>query len=700
MSASHAPYPSLNQAWYALRKSFVEWRWEEQLEEVLRFSESAKIDEVIVVVNAEEFNVPHLDIDSFSRSRRMLQTIRDELSSDGIVFSLNPWTTTGHLDRGRTLPGHLRGVQTMTDIDGLSTDTCCCPLDAGWRSYISKLWEWFAELDPRVVWIEDDIRSFNHTPIDNSCFCPLHIGAFSRKTGISCDLASLSEKLLRHGSPDPLRRQWLAFQNDVMQETIKVLVDSVHRVNPKIMIGLMSSGPESHVLEGRDWPELATILRGSAGNFVSRPPLYIYEEKSLSELYSGPTSIRRTRAAFQSQGIELSEVENVPFSIYAKSQAMTFCQIASSILSGCDGVTLNLFDHLGSPISDTPEYGKMLGDSRGWLDAIRQAIPGKAPFSGIGLLHHDQSAATAFLDDGNGYSGLRDRGDGWVRPLEALGFSTTWDIVNCDTVALSGQTVRSFSAVQIQSLLEKSVILDLEAVQCLADMGWGSEVTGVSVSKTGPIHSFGPLAAEHLHHPAFGGGKGVFLTATLPDLVNDGQLGLFTLASDAITISSLVDNELRGICPLFTLYQNSLGGRVATLAYNINTVGHAGGFLHPYRKAQMQKVLEWLSDGPIPLRVDAPSRVLPLRQDGPSCTLASALNVSLDTWNGVTLHLATGGRLVKTVESLNESGQWAEVPPALLDYKPDCLEIHSTESFQLAKPVVFRIVWGGGDILL
>jgi hypothetical protein len=248
--------------------------------------------------------------------------------------------------------------------------------------------------------------------------------------------------------------------------------------------------------------------------------------------------------------------------------------------------------------------------------------------------------------------------------------------------------------------LEKGVILDLEAVQCLADMGWGSEVTGVSVSKTGPIHSFGPLAAEHLHHPEFGGGKGVFLTATLPDLVNDGQLGLFTLASDAITISSLVDNELRGICPLFTLYQNSLGGRVATLAYNINTVGHAGGFLHPYRKAQMQKVLEWLSDGPIPLRVDAPSRVLPLRQDGPSCTLASALNVSLDTWNGVTLHLATGGRLVKTVESLNESGQWAEVPPALLDYKPDCLEIHSTESFQLAKPVVFRIVWGGGNILL
>jgi hypothetical protein len=66
----------------------------------------------------------------------------------------------------------------------------------------------------------------------------------------------------------------------------------------------------------------------------------------------------------------------------------------------------------------------------------------------------------------------------------------------------------------------------------------------------------------------------------------------------------------------------------------------------------------------------------------------------------VTLHLATGGRLVKTVESLNESGQWAEVPLALLDYKPDCLEIHSTESFQLAKPVVFRIVWGGGNILL
>jgi hypothetical protein len=242
--------------------------------------------------------------------------------------------------------------------------------------------------------------------------------------------------------------------------------------------------------------------------------------------------------------------------------------------------------------------------------------------------------------------------------------------------------------------LEKGVILDLEAVQCLADMGWGSEVTGVSVSKTGPIHSFGPLAAEHLHHPAFGGGKGVFLTATLPDLVNDGQLGVFTLASDAIAISSLVDNELRCICPLFTLYQNSLGGRVATLAYNINTVGHAAGFLHPYRKVQMQRVLEWLSNGPLPLRVDAPSRVLPLRQDGPGCTLASAFNVSLDTWNDVTFNLSTGGRQVKTVESLNEAGEWVKVSPALVDYKPDCLEIRSMVPFQLSKPVVFRIVWG------
>ena len=224
-------------------------------------------------------------------------------------------------------------------------------------------------------------------------------------------------------------------------------------------------------------------------------------------------------------------------------------------------------------------------------------------------------------------------------------------------------------------------------------MGWGSAMTGVSVSRVGPIHSFGPLAAEHLHDPAFGGGKSIFLTATLPDLVNDGQLGLFSLASDAVAISSLVDNELRGICPLFTLYRNPLGGRVATLAYNINTVGYAAGFFHPYRKMQMQKVLEWLSNGPTPLRVDALSRVLPLRQDGPGCTLASAFNVSLDTWNEVTLHLSTSGRQVRTVESLNEAGEWAEVAPNLVDFKPDRLGIRSMVPFQLSKPVVFRIIW-------
>jgi hypothetical protein len=111
----------------------------------------------------------------------------------------------------------------------------------------------------------------------------------------------------------------------------------------------------------------------------------------------------------------------------------------------------------------------------------------------------------------------------------------------------------------------------------------------------------------------------------------------------------------------------------------------------------MQKVLEWLSDGPVPLWVDAPSRVLPLRQDGPKCTLVSAFNVSLDTWHGVKFHVSTAGRNIKKIESLNEKGEWRIVPPSHIESQPDCLQIRSEASFQLAKPVVFRLMWGGSS---
>ncbi len=71
-----------------------------------------------------------------------------------------------------------------------------------------------------------------------------------------------------------------------------------------------------------------------------------------------------------------TEVDNWPFSIYSKSQGFTKTQMSISFIFGADGVTLNLFDHMGNSISDFPECAGLLKENKPFFSAIKDACYG------------------------------------------------------------------------------------------------------------------------------------------------------------------------------------------------------------------------------------------------------------------------------------------------------------------------------------
>ena len=167
---------------YALRRTLPPWSFKANLAELDTLC-AAQIEELIVKVDTEEFSHGQVPLDFLRAYQEKLFAIRDKLNKLGIRYSLNPWITQGHTDRGRHAGAQLPGIQTMVNFDGKASSACACPLSKVWQEHTCTAWQLYAETKPYVMWVEDDIRSFNHGAVSFGCFCPLHMARFSALAG-------------------------------------------------------------------------------------------------------------------------------------------------------------------------------------------------------------------------------------------------------------------------------------------------------------------------------------------------------------------------------------------------------------------------------------------------------------------------------------------------------------------------------------
>ncbi len=162
------------QAWYVLRRTLPPWSFEKNLQELVKCLPRYRVNEIIVKVDTEEFTHGQPPLKWVKRYQKNLFRLRDEMKNMGILYSLNPWITVGHNDRGRDARRLLPGLRTMVGHDGTKCTCCACPLSPVWRENTSRVWTIYAQTRPHVIWVEDDIRTFNHAPVRFGCFCFYH----------------------------------------------------------------------------------------------------------------------------------------------------------------------------------------------------------------------------------------------------------------------------------------------------------------------------------------------------------------------------------------------------------------------------------------------------------------------------------------------------------------------------------------------
>jgi hypothetical protein len=686
-------------AWYALRYSLPGWKVEESLNELIEYLPNAKIDEVIlflVHLDDKESTLGQRTVKMAKKYQKTLFKAKEAFEKLGIKYSLNPWYTVGHGDFPQNVKKLIPGFKSMVDITGIKGNSCPCPLNDAWRESLANVWRIYAETEPEVIWLEDDFRCFNHGSVKYGCFCPDHIKEFSKRIGKKITRQELEKDFFKSGKAHPWRGEYLRMQGEIMAEVAGILAKAVHEVSPNTKLGLMSSNPRNHVMEGRDWENLGKSLADGQALY-SRPPLGSYSETDLKGLYYTADSIKGTRAAIPMKTIEQSEIENCPMTLYSKSSKFTFLQAACSFAMGCDGVTLNIYNSNGVPLSEVPSHGNVLGKEKKYLNALAKKSQDEGVYRGVKILHDDKYSEYTQLRKGQGFNSLCESGMQMVNILESFGIPVTYN--DSDVVAVCGQILTGLSDGEIRELLTKGVLLDSSAAWTLYKRGFGKEIGLAKISEIGkPVKELHQLWAEEIFDKSMGGAKQNFVSAKgigAAAFITD-NLALIEPLRGAKVFSRFIDApKPTKEYPAGFAFENKLGGRIIVLSHRLDVHSSVINrfYMNNYRQYMYSAIIKWLYKGKPDVMVSGDG-VYPLawRKDCEGHSVFGMFNLTHDDWTNIKFEF-TDRRAIKSIRMLTEKGQWkiAENITCKKQKGVHVLNIKQVVGYEY--PLVFDLEW-------
>lgn len=466
----------------------------ERFEELLKFIKETNISAVMfyVALDPNFYYMPDSPKYAQEWSDFMLPYI-ERIKKAGISYQLNFQNLIG-----ATLSGvdfrYKYNWEYLVDYKGVEV-ACACPLGEKFRKDAARRLQVWAKTMPDVIWIDDDLRLHGHGApslegingdyVDFYCFCDHHIKLFNERYKTHYDRESLVAEILKEGEPTQARKDYLQFLSDTMAETAGWISSVVHTVSPNTVVAQMTSAPDSHSAEGRNWGDFLRAL-SNGKTPVLRPtfgPYIEYCPRDFVSCYSLLSQIKaHVKESYDGKVEYCPEVENTRFTVWAKSCAATSFQLALSAFMGCKNITLSLFDLDGGAIFDEPNYGEMLKKQKPFLDKLAALDLDEAESKGVVIPTSGNSGKLYSCKKGDNFAALRGGGRYIHSYLLKCGVPCVFktpDKIQGETVALDAYTANFLPDEYIKKILCGSVFIDGGAAEILIKRGY-SEFIGVS----------------------------------------------------------------------------------------------------------------------------------------------------------------------------------------------------------------------------
>ena len=241
-----------------------------------------------------------LSMDTHRESAAKMAVANQMLREAGVTTSVQG-ICIGHGDNFEAGADELRPTKwtTITDAFGNQSQMSHCPRQTEFLKYMSEQYATYAELcQPRVVWIDDDLRITNHHPARMLCFCDTCIDEFNKQYGGEWTRESLVAAMDANEGGGTLRKQWIEFSQQSLALVAEAAAKGVHSVSPDSKVGIQQVNFHRELLEGRDWNKsYAAIERATDHDATSRPGNGFYDDDNpfgmLDKAYDMARQIRR-----------------------------------------------------------------------------------------------------------------------------------------------------------------------------------------------------------------------------------------------------------------------------------------------------------------------------------------------------------------------------------------------------------------------
>ncbi|MBQ0105642.1 MAG: hypothetical protein KBT47_06370 [Armatimonadetes bacterium] len=555
---------------YRIETNF--WRDEKHFGRLLSQLERYKdrIDEVSLFLNWTHSSMP---IDYIEKFTDIAKDRIEKIKSLGLKCGINHLTTIGHHrenDAGRLLGDYSRHIFYSGEEGG---DLCVS--DPKVMEYIGRTYEIIAKANPDYIWMDDDVGMTHHY----NCFCPLCLKLFGEIAGREYS----REELLKDLESDfDLRKKWYDFYTGKVNKVIKTVREALDRVNPDIVLGLMSA---DYDYEETDKDIQSDIMsRNGETDTKWRPGCGVYTDDRQDDFCQKISLIGRLTESIPHYVMDIqSEIENFPYNHINKSVKFNLAETVAYMGSGCTGVAYNVLRGVtpGADYDVTGENERRFEilKYRPFFDYIAENM-GREPNKGIWQVRRDKKSLWK-----------NDSLLNWIRPdrldkkCEMFFNGLPMAYRQSHVTFLDGKEVYNLSDREIAEILKGGVCMYGEALKGLTERGFGKYL-GFECDRL--------IERDGLERFGFGEinrGFENLLRDCRMSFWRDGEVWTVKKTEESAEyLSGLENYEQEFLGYGSGIYENSLGGRVCVLGYYPNM------YVQDYAQSvRLKRIFSWLS---------------------------------------------------------------------------------------------------------
>ena len=618
-----------------------------------------------------------------------LAEIKRSVASRGIEVG---WWASGTLKCGRNpMPASSPvfgeyDFQRITDISGVLSPISSCPLEPRFvDKFVSNAQAVVQRAHPFLILLEDDFELSNHTPVRFGCFCPLHLDLFAERSGGRYsreDLAEIFRRETRESAS--LRRLWAEGSRDSLVGLARTLRRGVDEIDPSVRIGLCQPG-----VGDRDGDLTVPVARALAGE-DHRPLVRVYGTSySSDEPLTIPRSTFHLLYTKQSAPADfelIHESDTYPHTRFFMSATKLNALLTTALLYGLEGSLLFVSQHLDYPLEEVG-YSDMATRDGARFGTVMAAAKGCAVV-GVEVVYDP------FQHTCRGYdpeSGRRPSSESspWAQVFGRLGVPYT--TLGGEPKAVAGQVFCEWSEDQIRELLSGSVFLDGAAAFELCQRGFSEDI-GVRANRSeGRIRSLYEQISDDLPWPADTAGRLVYNFAVAPAGQEAALYYELEGCADTEVVTTFLTPSFEPLYPAMTVHENSLGGRIAVTAYDLE-VTQSSALFNYRKKSLMKDVIEWLRGSRLPVyAMNHPNVfVVALEQTSGDYGVSAIFNLSTDTFEKVDLRLDGRWAAWKQLQVLEHDGSWQDIAAVESEGSAEGAVAEIRRAFRTMRPVILK----------